>query len=325
MKKPKTTFLLSEICLAILLLLCVRQIFADEKPQKRVAVIVEKSGDEKWDSFFNGVKQAARMQNIHLIICNTDEIEDAHEESALIYEQLDNQVDAFIIQAAPGNDTETVLKELRTQKPVILVANDILGNVGKSGQSKRSGLPVIMPDNYSMGYALGEDMVNRNVIEGRSVGIVGGLEGTEYAADCRQGLLDALAAAGCEIAFDIGVAYDVSITEALRQQRAVDYLFVLDTNALEQAAAMYAGKEGTGTKLYGIGNSMKCVYYLDDSVIDGLILVDGYSMGYKSILELSNVLNKRLYAASDYVIEYRLIHKEDIFREDVQQFLYTYD
>ena len=31
MKKPKTTFLLSEICLAILLLLCVRQIFADEK------------------------------------------------------------------------------------------------------------------------------------------------------------------------------------------------------------------------------------------------------------------------------------------------------
>lgn len=121
------------------------------------------------------------------------------------------------------------------------------------------------------------------------------------------------------------MTYDVSITEALRQQRAVDYLLVLDTNALEQAAAMYAGKEGTGTKLYGIGNSMKCVYYLDDSVIDGLILVDGYSMGYKSILELSHVLNKRLYAASDHIIEYRLIHKEDIFREDVQQFLYTYD
>ena len=41
MKKPKTTFLLSEICLAILLLLSVGQMFADEKPQKRVAVIGE--------------------------------------------------------------------------------------------------------------------------------------------------------------------------------------------------------------------------------------------------------------------------------------------
>ena len=135
MKRTKMTFLLSEICLFILLLLCMHLIFSGEKPQKRVAVIVEKSGDEKWDSFINGLKQAAGIRNIHLIICNTDEIEDAQEEKSLIYEQLDNQVDAFIIQAAPGNDTETVLKELRTQKPVILVANDVLGNAGKSGQS----------------------------------------------------------------------------------------------------------------------------------------------------------------------------------------------
>ena len=62
MKKTKTTFLLAEICLGILLLFCVHLIFEDEKPQKRVAVIVEKSGDEKWNSFMNGLKQA--NQNI---------------------------------------------------------------------------------------------------------------------------------------------------------------------------------------------------------------------------------------------------------------------
>ena len=95
MKKTKTTFLLAEICLGILLLFCVHLIFEDEKPQKRVAVIVEKSGDEKWNSFMNGLKQAAGIANIHLIICNTDEIENADEEKNLIYDQLDNQVDAY--------------------------------------------------------------------------------------------------------------------------------------------------------------------------------------------------------------------------------------
>ena len=89
MKKTKTTFLLAEICLGILLLFCVHLIFEDEKPQKRVAVIVEKSGDEKWNSFMNGLKQAAGIANIHLIICNTDEIENADEEKNLIYDQLD--------------------------------------------------------------------------------------------------------------------------------------------------------------------------------------------------------------------------------------------
>ena len=111
MKKTKTTFLLAEICLGILLLFCVHLIFEDEKPQKRVAVIVEKSGDEKWNSFMNGLKQAAGIANIHLIICNTDEIENADEEKNLIYDQLDNQVDAFIVQAAPGRDTIDMLRE----------------------------------------------------------------------------------------------------------------------------------------------------------------------------------------------------------------------
>ena len=126
MKKTKTTFLLAEICLGILLLFCVHLIFEDEKPQKRVAVIVEKSGDEKWNSFMNGLKQAAGIANIHLIICNTDEIENADEEKNLIYDQLDNQVDAFIVQAAPGRDTIDMLREIRVQKPMLLVANDAL-------------------------------------------------------------------------------------------------------------------------------------------------------------------------------------------------------
>ena len=40
MKKTKTTFLLAEICLGILLLVCVHLIFEDEHTKKRVSVIV---------------------------------------------------------------------------------------------------------------------------------------------------------------------------------------------------------------------------------------------------------------------------------------------
>ena len=133
MKSNKITFLLSEIILGLLLLLCVFLIFSDEKPQKRVAVIIEKSGDEKWDSFYQWYQTGGQGKNIHLIICNTDEIEDAQEEKSLITEQMDNQVDAFIIQAAPGTDTAAMLSETSTQKPVILVSNNI--------QSQYSDLP----------------------------------------------------------------------------------------------------------------------------------------------------------------------------------------
>lgn len=325
MKRTKMTFLLSEICLLIMLLLCMHLIFSDEKPQKRVAVIVEKSGDEKWDPFINGLKQAAGIGNIHLIICNTDEIEDAQEEKSLIYEQLDNQVDAFIIQAAPGQDTGAMLREIRSQKPVLLVANDVLGEQEDGNRTQHQELPAVMPDNYSMGYTLGEDLRSRNDIRGKKIGIVSGFEETECGREREEGVLEALSDSGCEILFHIYTSYDTAVMEKLRQEKAVDYLIVLETSALEQIAGIYAQGSKDRPGIYGIGNSIRCVYYLDEAVIEGLVAADGYDMGYQSVLEISRVLENQLYTMKNRETDYRLLHKEDIFREEVQQFLHTYD
>ena len=77
-------------------------------------------------------------------------------------------------------------------------------------------------------------------------------------------------------------------------------------------------------KVYGIGSSIKCVYYLDEAVIDGLIVVDGYDMGYQSVLQISDMLKKRLHRTKDQATDYRLLHREDIFSEYTQKFLDTY-
>ena len=325
MKRTKMTFLLSEICLLIMLLLCMHLIFSDEKPQKRVAVIVEKSGDEKWDPFINGLKQAAGIGNIHLIICNTDEIEDAQEEKSLIYEQKDNQVDALIIQAAPGQDTGAMLREIRSQKPVLLVANDVLGEQEDGNRTQHQELPAVMPDNYSMGYTLGEDLRSRNDIRGKKIGIVSGFEEAECGREREEGVLEALSDSGCEILFHIYTSYDTAVMEKLRQEKSVDYLIVLETSALEQIAGIYAQRSKDRPGIYGIGNSIRCVYYLDEAVIEGLVAADGYDMGYQSVLEISRVLENQLYTMKNRETDYRLLHKEDIFREEVQQFLHTYD
>ena len=97
MKKSKITIIVAELILLALAVFFVRKIFEEDVPQKRVAVIVEKSGDKRWDALFRGLKHSADLNNLHLIICNTDDIKNADDEKALIDEQLDNNVDAFII------------------------------------------------------------------------------------------------------------------------------------------------------------------------------------------------------------------------------------
>ena len=96
MKKNKTAFLITEIILCMLAVLFTYRIFDHETPEKKIAVIVENSGDKNWDSLINGLKSAAKVNNLHLIICNTDDIYSVQDEKELMKKQLDNGAEGFI-------------------------------------------------------------------------------------------------------------------------------------------------------------------------------------------------------------------------------------
>ncbi len=322
MKRSRTTFLVAEILLAILTIFLIRNIFSIEKPQKRIAVIVEKSGDERWDPFINGMKQAAGLQNIHLIICNTDEIEDAQEERNLIYEQLDNNIDALIIQAAPGHDVAEMLEEVSKVKPVILVVNDVLTPEIEQDIHATSEFARIMPDHYQMGYALGKELLrkNDNDIKGKTLGIVNGMADTDSAKKRQRGLEDALAGSGCEIRWRINTIYGQDVSIMVEEQEPVDMIAALETGVLEQL-----GETEQEVLLYGISNSTKDVYYLDTGIVESLIMADEYDMGYRSIMEMAKALKRNLYEIQNHTIDFRILQKEDIFTQEIQKFLYSYE
>ena len=72
-----------ELILLVLALFFVWKIFIQNVPEKRVAVILPESGDQRWDSLIKGMKQSAKENHIHLVICNTDDIENAEAEKKL--------------------------------------------------------------------------------------------------------------------------------------------------------------------------------------------------------------------------------------------------
>ena len=56
-----------------------------------------------------------------------------------------------------------------------------------------------------------------------------------------------------------------------------------------------------------------------------LVMIDGYDMGYNSVMEISRALENKFYTMKNHTTETRLMHKEDIFTEENQLFLQTYD
>ena len=176
-KRNKITFLIAEALLAVLAAYFFYSIFHGDVPPKKVAVIVENSGDKRWDSLLNGMKQAAKVQNLSLIICNTDEQESSEDEQEMIREQLENDVDAFIINPAPGQDTKQVLEQLQGTKPFVLIMQDIYSYEADAASS----FVTVKPDNYKMGQELAEQMLKNTsgLMNGKRIGVVAGNARTE--------------------------------------------------------------------------------------------------------------------------------------------------
>ena len=123
MKKNRMKFLIIEFLLLLLAVFFVWKIFDQNVAEPRIAVILPESGDKRWDALIKGMKQAAAENNVHMIICNTEEIDGPEAEREFIREQKDNDIDGFIIYPAPGHETENMLKKECGKKPYLLIAD----------------------------------------------------------------------------------------------------------------------------------------------------------------------------------------------------------
>ena len=318
MKKNKMSFLVIELLLFLLALFFMQKIFAQDVPEKRVAVILPESGDKRWDSLIKGMKQSAKMNGLHLIICNTDEIGNAEDEKEVVKEQLHNNVDAFIVCPAPGSETKEMLKRTCSDIPVMLITEDIY--IGE--KQAESGFPVIQPDHYEMGKELGEQLEKGE----KKIGIVAGWKESEATRDSLEGLTDALKGTGSQIVWHCYREKGEDICDQINRKETVDVLMILDSGALDEIGEQAEDGLYCGAEVYGIGSSVKSIALLDYGRIQGLVAPDGYEMGYESIEEIAKKLNYRVYEIKSHETELKVIHKEDLFSgDDMERFLYSYE
>ena len=70
---------------------------------------------------------------------------------------------------------------------------------------------------------------------------------------------------------------------------------------------------------------MKSIALLDYNKIKCLVVPDGYSIGYESVNELAKKLGRPLYTLKSHEEAIRVIYKDDLFSEETERFLYSYE
>lgn len=317
MKKNKITFLILECVFLILTLFFAWKIFDRDVPEKRVAVILPESGDNRWNSLIKGMKQSAKLNNLHMIICNTDEIENAEMEKEIIKEQKRNNIDAFIICPAPGSDTKDMLKKQCAKTPYTLIMEDVYSKEGEN-----SGNPVIGPDYYKIGSELGKQLGKKR----QKIGVVANWKESESDQDAIRGLKDSLKDTKSQIDWYCYRKKDQNIYEKVSKKDKVDAIVVLDPHALEELGEQSDEDSYQGADIYGIGSSVKAVVLLDNGNIQGLVVPDAYEIGYKSVGEMARKMEHRFYRLKGHKTEIKVFDRDEFsLNDNLERFLYSYE
>ncbi len=274
----------------------------------QISVIVENADDTQWSAFKYGLKMAAEDKGAEMVMVSTGASLSQEEEKKLIEEEIKNGADGVIVQPVSGEDTQQMLKEVGNKAEIMLV-DDILSGIEK--------FPVIQPDAYAIGKTLVEELLKDygGNLEGKTLGILNGKEGLKSSAEKEKGFIEALQGTGAEIVWS-----DTQITENMPD---VDFVIALDDNSLRAAGEMAAANNLHGAIVYGIGNSTQSVYYLDMGIAECLVIPDTFNVGYQSLTELVNKLEKAFYEYENQEISYTVMRKENMFSKENQEVIFT--
>lgn len=310
MKKDKKMFIFIEAVLGTMVLFLAFLMLREKNVDKsyQISVIVENADDTQWSAFKYGLKMAAEDKGAEMVMVSTGASLSQEEEKKLIEEEIKNGADGVIVQPVSGEDTQQMLKEVGNKAEIMLV-DDILSGIEK--------FPVIQPDAYAIGKTLVEELLKDygGNLEGKTLGILNGKEGLKSSAEKEKGFIEALQGTGAEIVWS-----DTQITENMLD---VDFVIALDDNSLRAAGEMAAANNLHGAIVYGIGNSTQSVYYLDMGIAECLVIPDTFNVGYQSLTELVNKLEKAFYEYENQEIPYTVMRKENMFSKENQEVIFT--
>ncbi len=303
-------FIFIEAVLGVMVLLLAFLMLREKNVDRsyQISVIVENADDKQWSAFKYGLKMAAEDKGAEMVMVSTGAALSQEEEKKLIEEEIKNGADGVIIQPVSGEDTQQILKKFSNKAEIMLIDDTL---------SDTEEFPVIQPDAYAMGKALAEELLKDygGNLEGKTLGILTREEGLKSSAEKEKGFTETLQNTGVEILWS-----DTQITEKMPE---ADFVVALDDNSFRVAGERAAANNLHGAIVYGIGNSAQSVYYLDMGIAECLVIPDTFNVGYQSLTELVNKLEKAFYEYENQEISYTIMRKENMFSKENQEVIFT--
>ena len=300
----KLLILLYVVFLVILFLMCSTDLIIREPEREiyQIAVIIEDGRSDNYINFRKGMDQAAMEFNVDVRFITLYEKLDVEQQMELMDREQQDGADALIVVPA---DEEQINGKLMTI-PVIFLRS------GLGGASMGS----IIVDYENMGEQLAGKM-SEDIYENSSVLLLTNpAKQSDMDRMFLKGAETALAADGystqtIKINEEDGMLKSLETLEAWQKGKSV--ILAENQEILTAMAGIMADDSEAAAHvmgLYGRGNTMPILNYMDRGYIDGICVTDDFSIGYLSVREAVGALEGN--DSSYIVMDSYYIEKEDL-------------
>ncbi len=285
-----------------------------KEEHRKLSLIVYGDDSERWESVRQGAELICGENSADLRVLTMSSDNDHEEQEQIIKREIDDGADALVIAACDSANIRDFTEGLRTRIPIVFI---------ESLAENDGGLTVITPDDYKMGYEMGEA-----IIEGErqiaTIAIISDNTKRDSVSLREQGLRDAIEGKFVKV---INWTKDESrhnLSTRTFIQRAIvseatDVIVTFD-NTTTDALIDALTNLNKQSKVYSISTSEKAVYSLNKGMIKSLEYTDEFSMGYLAALYALDHSKAKDY--SDKEIDFKIVRKEDMYDEDNQELLF---
>lgn len=321
-KKEKVLWSVYALVLVLLFLMSSTDIIIKEKKMEvyPISIIVDDTTDDFYVNFKKGVDQAAIDYHADVSFITLYDRNQAKQQMDMVARELNDGARAIILSPVEDEAVVQALDENIISGPFVIVNSAVSHNK----------VSCHITEDY---YEAGRDLA-LNIMEETPESVPIYLVTEKLAGSARTMAYDGMMSVFSESPYETSLVEVGSETEYRKlieglvyPEHATAVLAALDIRSLVKMAQIL--DESTvyqeyAAGVYGFGSTLQLLNYLDEGIIQGLVVTNDFIQGYLSIEKAVETI-QNAGARESVEIQHFYIEKEDLRKKEYQKLLYPVD
>lgn len=309
------------LLLSSLLLLLVETVSREDNEKfYNISVIIKEGNGESFARIRQGMEQAALDTNANVSFITLAEDNDVDGQIKLLEREMRNGADAIVISPIDYYEMSKAIENTIKRIPVVLIGSEV---------NSEQLIPYISSNNYQLGVALAEELIQRGNSRKEILIVKSKWESSDI-KDRQRGFVETIEETKNTYSYFEALGDELTISDEIKnkiKKDDIDIIVAFDTDILGIVGKIKKefiknNDENISIEVFGSGITSKIISYLEEDIINAIGIENEFNVGYLAIKGAVDEINGK--RVPDSKINWTIINNRNMYLDENQRLLFPF-